>query len=873
MQSDISISKFIISRRCNLPISSLKNLRDEELFNCIDEMTMLRNTKEKMSEILVENLYQIIPKVSNTHRDSFIQLKRDIYNNRIVQNSHDDIINHYKLDELKDNLNSLIEMNSRIKTIEQQLHEYHDNYLNRSRTIISELCSDSYFQKSLQLSGQRLIKKISEYQIAANNNVTINKKLKQTEETLLSYYYRMILKPSPFASFTSIIAHIQNDSISNNVAKKHGFCSISRTLIKWLENQCLNNDSIIASIPLRVNSTIIENRDEIRFFTRANETSKNMYGGEKYIKIKNSAFINKIVILLNQHNFCQKELIDELNISDELKDNVSQYINELINIGLLERKLFIPDLTIYYAHDLSIFLKECHSETSQILARHFHQLDIIEKSFHELTVNQRRAKLIEFEHIINKILSLLSLDKINLSDMRNYIYEDVGEIHYDLDEKLNNFEKYKKEFSTLSKILPILDDSVIERLSIYHYFIKLYPDDNTSVPLLEFYNEFGKLDIQKLTLIMQGKTSSVVRNIKALRSEWYAMLNSLINTNKNSDEININENWLNLFVKKIPNYVYDSKSSIYYVQQCKNVNDEQLMFNGSSMGYGALYSRFCSIFGNDNNPVNKALIKSLEESFDIKNMFDLAAVLGVNTNIHPEILQNYIEYPGCVAKKSTIKSKIYTLNDISIKADRSKQRLVLIHNKTNEEISFIPLNFLYPAVGPNLYRFLYLFTPFTNYKGGIWGKYLNNYPDDESTYFPRLTLGNIILDRQTWKFPTKSFSAASAQDNIMYFLDALKKWRDEWKIPEHIFYHQSSKNLNSSDWIIAMKEYLTFSGKAKRRKPHFLDFKNPLLIKMFQKVIKENTENNIWIRECLPEVSQSELEYTQEYLIQINTVN
>lgn len=873
--SEISptITKFIISRRCNLPLVEMNSLRSDELFDCFKKLKESEALKFTNSSLLINSLYQQIPLVDEADRASLVQLKRDLYNDREIGRFNTEILKLPSLEQIKVHIEALNSINQDIQNLKIKIQLLYEDYLFNSRAVIAQFCSKENFQKSIQLSGQRLINIVKEYQDAFLSNTKINKKLKQTEDTLISYFFRMILKPSPFASFNTIRAHIKEKYSKKNNPAIYRFCSISRVLIQWLSTQCLSHEKLINYLPLRLNSTISVGSKEIVFFVRPDEGSRSIYSGEKYIKIDHSEAMKKIISLLADKELSKAELVDIIGKKSNLQDNLSSYIEDLIKIGFLERRLLIPDLTLRYAKHVGEILSQYEDTVLKSLSDHFHKIHGIEVAFEVATVSERQGLLSELRKTLDEILNSLGLENPGFDDVRTYVYEDVGEICHDVDSKIDEFKKYGKEFLALSKILPLHDDAMIERVSLYNLFNTIYLNAET-VNLLEFYRVFAKLDVDKLTKVMSGTYSTEAAEIKKLRSQWIEMLDSRINSSLGQHSINIDNDWLKNFIQLIPEYLGDSNSTILYLQKSGIFNEPSLMFNGASMGYGALFSRFCSIFGDSNNMIKEALIDALRENTDISEFFDLTAVLGVNTNLHPILFKNFIEYPGCMSEKISSDSKIYKLNELLVKADHVRHRLFLIHAKTGEEINLRPLNFLFPGIGPNLYRFIYLFSPYLNYRGGIWRRYLDNRNDDKISILPQIKIGNLILDRKTWKFPIKGIPKfPSLQENILSCLNQLQEWCMQWELPDQVFYRQGEKRPSQENWILAMREYISFANKARIRKPHFLDFKNPFLIRIFLKHIANKDSNDLIIQECIPSASyqeNGEEKFTEEFLLQIN---
>lgn len=860
-----AITKFIVSRKCNLSPSQLSLLTDQRFLTHTNHLFFLKKNCNELIGLLVDALYNTIPTVDVCFQKVLVQLKRDIYNNRSTKYDINDTLIACNLSDLIENINELRAINEEIISIEKQIHLFYQEYLIQSKTVLKKLCTDENFLKSIQLSGNRLVKKIQQYQMAPTSQIG-SKSNRQTEDTLIHYLYRMGLNPTPFALFSATQVHINQQ---HGCSKQDlSICLTSRTLIQWFANQCLTLPCLQNVLPLRLNTTIKHDAETLIFFVRANELNKNIFGGEKFIKIKNSELITKIMLIIEHKALCKQELLEQLNVDQESRPGIDNFIEKLVEVGLFERKLPIPDLTIRYAARIAEFLDQNSEPLVKSLAQVFYKINDIELQFSHASFMDRELLLANFKTYLKDMLNLLNLEDPGLDHMRNFLYEDKGVVKTDVDEQARKFEHCIAELGVLSKILPIFDDHLIERVSLYHLYKKEFPESGVTTDFLDFYKIFSKLSVQDLSHIMSGISIPNADAIQQLRTDWFAFLKNKLSDAKGGI-LSLTHAELDGFIQKIPIFCQDAKSIIFYLQ--KNCSAETVFFNGASMGYGAFFSRFCLIENSFNHmPITKALTQAMNEHHDLSQMVDLTSVLGINTNLHSDIFNQSIEYPGCVSVQS---SKYFCLNKIKIKADDQHQKLVLIDAETNQEIFFRPLNFLLPTMGPCLYRFLYLFCPYLNYKTGFWHKYLEHFDEKNTIFLPQLRIGSLILDKKTWKFPADQLPKLTAiQSDVGLFYQQIVEWFRSWSLPDKLFFSQMKAKKSKHDWISTMKTHMHFSQKNKIRNSHFLDLNNPILLKFFSKTIEELVENNLILQECTYHLDyfESPDKYIEEHLLQYN---
>ncbi len=108
---------------------------------------------------------------------------------------------------------------------------------------------------------------------------------------------------------------------------------------------------------------------------------------------------------------------------------------------------------------------------------------------------------------------------------------------------------------------------------------------------------------------------------------------------------------------------------------------------------------------------------------------------------------------------------------------------------------------------------------------------------DERPHVPRITLGDLVIQRETWKLPCSRFSAALAEDDAGAFV-AARRLRDELGLPRHVFVKVPWEN-----------------------KPFFVDFDSPVfvrsLVKQLRNALQRGTDpaTQVSVGEMLPGIS------------------
>jgi hypothetical protein len=257
---------------------------------------------------------------------------------------------------------------------------------------------------------------------------------------------------------------------------------------------------------------------------------------------------------------------------------------------------------------------------------------------------------------------------------------------------------------------------------------------------------------------------------------------------------------------------------------------------------------------------------------------DLTAVFGVNTNLHPTLARIELEYPRCKANSES--PEVLGLRDLSVAADPELKRLILFRKKDRRQLNLVPLNFLFPLAGPSLYRFLFLLTTFVNFRGGLSERctFFDAHHELGNVELPRITLGSLVLDRRTWKYPIKELGAARiAAFHGASKLMAAERWRKNLRLPEETFFRVTEpeeQEIVPTDWTDELKKWVSTVRLTRNRKPHYVHFRNPFLVDILLKQLETTPNGTAIFQECLPPsntyLDPGAPQSAEEFVVQLN---
>jgi hypothetical protein len=285
---------------------------------------------------------------------------------------------------------------------------------------------------------------------------------------------------------------------------------------------------------------------------------------------------------------------------------------------------------------------------------------------------------------------------------------------------------------------------------------------------------------------------------------------------------------------------------------------ERLMLNSSAIGYGRTISRFCYSYEAADPAAarfTEAVRRELAEpdTASVRSA-DLSAVLGINANIHPALLSQYLRYP-CGTPGGWPGTGI-SLEDCWARVNQGQLELTVGPN--GPPLRLIPLNFLLNELAPQLYRFLSFFSLGSLANLGWWDRVDQRQPSAGSDRgvraYPRVRVGSVVVARRTWKLPPASLPPVAGQDGLAGYRE-IRRWQHELGLPDLVF----SRQFTLSDPLVPIdpdqqrrnaRSLVQFPSSA-TRKPALVDFTSVTSVRAWQRTLSR-VEDDLTLQECLP---------------------
>ena len=879
-------SGFALCRKGALTFAALSQLSQSHTGALLEQAAQLRATRGAEREQLLGLLYQLASAVTPEQRNLLIELQRDVYNDRTPTPTALTFAAQAlggSAAELSAWLSSRADEEELLRSAETVAGEE----LDEAHRALIRLASREEVRQGLLLANRRVYGEVRRLVHHAAAKAS-DKRTRHTEATLVSFLYRMALKTSPFGAFTELSLKLrgaldERDTLVVNETRARRMVRLSRAFLQWMAEELPRQlTECWDDLPHFLANTAQEGSEKIHFFVPGSFGATDETGGDRFVRLSLTPPVRALLSTVADGPQPRGRLANQLMASGVPEGSARTMIDRLVEVGLLERSLGLAEQDPEYTRHLADAVAALPGERALRCARVLRRLDDIERALPEAAASQREAELERVHELVQEFADILGIPRLSEEQSRSYVFEDVARQQplTAWDEEL--FTGQRTQFATLQRLLPLFDDVALEQSGLYDLFTRHYGPAGRCEDLPTFYQLFANQGPVAISALMTGVDLPLAAQLQQFRQQFYAHLGDrLKNLTPGQSVLQLDESWVEDLVAKFPESLPPWSSAAYALQFFqRSASGPGIVVNNVVNGYGWAYSRFCALFADIAGVPSPALqdrvAAQIRERELRERQVDITAVFGMNTNLHPRLTDLELVYPRC--RGYGPRESMLTLRDIILIGDEQRRRIVPISRRDGQPLRLFAHNFLFPAAGPNLYRFLCALTPLINYRGGLWTKYLRETESADVPQLPRLQLGRLVLDRRTWVWPVALLpSVEPSKRNGLASIMAAQRWQQRLGLPREGFFrflpaHRSSPT--PTEWADEMRSWAIAARSVRQRKPYYLDFHNPLLCSALFKQLQESNEGFLMFQECLPSTEEytapASASSAEEYIIEID---
>ncbi|MFC2950002.1 lantibiotic dehydratase [Virgibacillus sediminis] len=856
----IKLHPNIITRISPIPISELDKLKMNTTLKLMETLKEESFEFDCLTNEICDELYALIQNVTDVKkRKSLLNLKRNIYNNRNVSLEFESVSTGIttKIKVWQDKKNEISILEDKINTkLEEELRE--------KRVVLQELANINCLRRTTPLSSSSLHRKWDKY--LTTPTIQQNKKTRKIERSVLLYLTRMIAKTSPFSSLTLIghakISPYASDWYLRELSWKSDiYINNMVSIYLW---ELITKSSLAAFLPLEVTphlKIVDENTRRMQFVKveRSRVNSKFWSQAEQRVELPfNEQIYSLYKYMKLNKDICMRDLVESMP-NGANKEQTKKFVEKLVNIKFV-------DYQVPFKEQDSDYLEKIHHLLSNINIKYkgsnyfhdqlCHEIQNLRFLLIRLSNDNLEILLEKVQHHLNRITKLFDDGSKKSETISPLIYEDCF-IEQDLTVPKKNLDVFLEDIQTLEPLYVLFDPQIPFKIFIKKKFEEIY-SEGESVNVLDFQRKIQELITSANDDILSYITEDLSNNLLykewlGLRKEFFDKIYSYTNTEQ--EEVSIHKSFLLELSKKIPKKMtsMQPESWSYFMQP---LDHGGFVINKISDGNGKFMSRFMQGIA-DHVGVD---IAETTRKFVGPNKNNLAAelngVFGFNANIHPDVTEYEIEYPGVRSKKNS--KYVIKAEDIIVKNDSEDKGLGLYSKVLNKKIDLYYLQFLNLKLVPPLFRFLLYFSQSCNPNISVNEAFFHKHTStgEVVVQLPRIKIGETIIQRRQWSISKKQFLEENSQESgHMEKFTQLHRWLEKHSIPKQ-FYLRSNVTLQ-----FANQNSITHYQDA-MRKPQYIDADSFHLCQILFNQINVMEEGFI-IEEALPNDRQIPLKINE----------
>ena len=413
------------------------------------------------------------------------------------------------------------------------------------------------------------------------------------------------------------------------------------------------------------------------------------------------------------------------------------------------------------------------------------------------------------------------------------------------------------------------------------------PEKEKLKELEEHLNKLGN-EINELESSLPFDEPDSIKKRSELIDQWNIKFNELFQYDKNQDQINIRITDIEKTNDQLDVQISESHNTSYgsFVQFYNDKNGSlSAVLNSSFSGFGKMLSRFLHIL--DPEVTSDLRTWNINTNHDDSMLIEDCDASYFNANLHPPLMPHEIWMPG--GHNTLDESAQIPITDFEIAHDASEDKLWLKHKPSGKNAHVFDLGFQGHMGRSQLFQLLDKFSKAEYLSAGGLISAINYpktaedkaialdkvpketketpLPEPQISLQPRIVYEDtIVLQRKSWNVPKSLIPERLPMDSDWIYYNKVNQWRLKHGMPDEVFVF-----INPNRWNTTLDPKLTQKLTRDDYKPQYIDFRNPLLIMLLERLITK-VPQILKIQEMLPNSEQmvkiDDKRYVSEFVVQ-----
>lgn len=708
-----------------------------------------------------------------------------------------------------------------------------ENDYSNSRKLLRETvqnCSDIY--DSISAVNPKIYEKMEWY---LNNEFKDNTEIRKLELVLSRIAAHAFTKTSPMGWLNKVSVRGNGEPIKYELMRNN--ISLNFVLLFMLYDKLILRDEYIQKISFKLNRNFYLVNDEIHIFgQRDNAQNHKLFKSRDCnVKVKNNPFFSKIINNKDKEVWSFNDIKKELQF-DEINTRI--IVRKFVEIGLFRIDSYFSDEgdVIKNFIDKLYEISNKDDDLASDIIGIFEDIRSLMKDINKKYSVELEMKVIELE---KKACQRVGLEE--QFNNREFMYKDnliaKNETH-----KISN--EIQKSMAKLISLFPVFDVNTRIQQEVKMQLERRY--ERTSVAISDPFlfqivananMKYSNFWISPWETI--DSESPVIKKLNELKIRFVEK----IQTADSSDEVRLDEDFLDSLIEQIPEEIKNKKVaySVFYEDE-----DNDIVINKIYPGYMSFFNRFLrytDIIENYRDTINELYNEDEIEMAEIYETF------GFNANSYHPIFDNRIVFD--MTRNHDIDNKYKNVCNI--------YDTELIYQKgefylRKDEVKYKPVvcTSLMRVLYPGIITFYSCLFSNISHASDVSVVFMKDLKKDRVNMSPRISMMNIVLERKHWLFHSRMLDLK--QNSNVYLFEQVLNFLLENNMPTKFYYQGRKKEYN---------EQFVGSVSVEFDKPQYFDIENIMLLKVFINTV--NISEWVIVTEVLPSAFDAD-EYMTEFI-------
>jgi hypothetical protein len=777
----------------------------------------------------------------------------------------------------------------------------------RSRECLSELAKSDAFQRGLLMSSPPLFRMQAKYH-GCRPSGDLRGKFGRLERALLRYLLRTAMKATPFGTFCAVVPGLfeHTDGLpqgnGSGVHFRGSFSPITpwtrldKRLLAAFSPLLLALPSVRKCLPVTLNPTITAHKEHFEFLALVR-------GREVFQRLKRTPVIELALEILKCNSRSTfADLTRCIAAHPDVQCDIAEaerFALQMLETGVIRLQLGVQQQEVDWDYTVCSIIRDCDDPAARTVVA-------LLKGLRETLDRSQTTSLLEWSDLVERATALLStsLNSLGFQGDLGVPFRDDSTANAVAVMKMDSgFAQLQQDICRLVELTSVIAWPRVRQASMRHFFDQTYPDGQSGVPLLKFYEDYYRGHF-KAHLAKEQRAAAIpgsgpvdgyrIENpfglafVDTVLDAETAITNLIANRCREdplSEEVRIEFEEIASITGVVPRPALRPLSVALIGVVTGDPAAPGLRFItkglGYALGHGRMFSRWLHMLPDD----FQACVYSTNVERDDLLIAEICNDDNHNANLHPPLVDCQVSYPNSDHARQ---GNYLDPTALIVTPDpEDPHALRLLHIKSQKRVIPLDLGFAGIAARPPLYQLLAMFAPphsfgvrlppglptditprlpetrTTTPKASKGGSRDGLRPLDHVLYRPRIVLGTLVVSRRCWIVPRSRLPIPDKDESDFDFFHRVSDWRLDHGLPDQTYVRLEvatppegstpDPDMERGDDAGAEdRPHVTWRSAYNDHKPQFIDFTSPLMVNLLRAVIDRPSDASLLLAERYP---------------------